>query len=150
MSSSSSTVAALPMCYCSISKSVDHRGHGSALDTLSRTGRQFVDGYFNVIGSKRLCDDGLGEGTLGVCWAMTKVTAVTKGRSTVRGDRHGGPRHSIHRQFPHTVGPRLLPGVDASMTTTALDLPSRRYLPRRCRLEGSVGAGLESQILLHH
>ena len=40
----------------------------------------------------------------------------------LRGDRHGGPRHSTHRQFLHTVGPRLLLGVDGSMVMTALDL----------------------------
>ena len=47
-------------------------------------GRQFVDGYFYVIGSKRLCDDGFGEGTLGVCWAVTEVTAIAKWRSAER------------------------------------------------------------------
>ena len=55
--------------------------HGSTVDALSQTGRQFVDRCFYVISSKGLCDDGLGEGTLGICWAMTKVTAVAKGRS---------------------------------------------------------------------
>ena len=72
------------------SKSVDHRGHGacSTLDTLSRPGGiKNVDGYFYVISSKRLCDDGLvgwNEGTLGMCWAMTEFesTAVAaEGRS---------------------------------------------------------------------
>ena len=39
------------------SKIIYHRRHGSTLDTLSRGGRQYVDGYFNIFGSKRLCDD---------------------------------------------------------------------------------------------
>ena len=59
---------------------------GSALDALSQTGGiKNVDGYFYVISSKRLCDDGLGgwnEGTLGICWAMTEFAAVAEGRST--------------------------------------------------------------------
>ena len=78
---SSSTVAITDATVALVRAFICHRGHGSALDALIRTGRQF-DGYFYVIGSKRLCDDGLGEGTLGIRWAMTKVTTVAKGRST--------------------------------------------------------------------
>ena len=46
----------------------NHRGHGGALGALIQTRGQFVDGYFYVIGSKRLCDDSLDGGTLVVCW----------------------------------------------------------------------------------
>ena len=74
-------------CYCGISKGVDQRGHGSAADTLSRTRRQVVDGYFYIISRER-CDDGLvgsDEGALGVGWAMMEFTTVAVGRSTMRG-----------------------------------------------------------------
>ena len=74
--------------YCGISKGVDQRGHGSAADTLSRTRRQVVDGYFYIISSKRLCGDGLvgsDEGALGVGWAMMEFATIAEGRSTMRG-----------------------------------------------------------------
>ena len=55
---------------------------------LSRMGRQFVDGYFYVISSEWLCDDGgvVGseEGTLGICWTMAEFAAIAKGRWTER------------------------------------------------------------------
>ena len=88
---SSSTVAVIDadLPYCSIrNKSIDHRGHGSTLDTLSQTGRQFVDGYFYAISSKQLCYDGVvvggDEGALGMCWTLAKSTAIAKGRSAER------------------------------------------------------------------
>ena len=41
-----------------------------------------VDGCFCVIGSKRLCDDGIfDEGSLGACWAMVEFATVAKARS---------------------------------------------------------------------
>ena len=35
----------------------------------------------------------------------------------LRGDRHGGPRQSMHRQFSHIVESWSLLGVDGLMTT---------------------------------
>ena len=67
-------------------RSIDHRGRGGTLDTLSRTGSQFVDCCLYVIGSKRLCDDGVvvggDEGALCVCWTMAEFAANAEGRST--------------------------------------------------------------------
>ena len=51
----------------------------------------------------------------------SKLQLLQRG-GRLRGDRHGRPRHSTHRQFPHTIGPPLLLGVDGSMMTMALDL----------------------------
>ena len=49
--------------------------HSSTLDALSRTGRQLIDGYFNIFSSKWLCDDVV---------VVTKVAAIAKGRSAQR------------------------------------------------------------------
>ena len=128
LSSSTVAVTDADLPYCSIrNKSIDHtcRGHGSTLDTLSRTGRQFVDGYFYAIGSKRLCYDGVvvggDEGALGMCWTWRNPQLLQRG-GRLRGERHGGPRQSTHRQFPQIVGPLSLLGVDGSVTTMVLDL----------------------------
>ena len=128
-----------------------HPRHGSAAGTLSRTGRQFVDGYFYVIGSKRLCEDGgvvgSNEGTLGVCWTMAKFTAIAEGRSAERGEARRA-KAVYASTVPADCGTLIVAWcrwLDDDRSRS-----SWRHQPRRYWFVGSVRARLESQILLHY
>ena len=79
---------------------------------------------------------------------MAKSTTIAKGRSAER--REARRAEAINAAAISTnsgasvvARRRWFDGDDGSG-------PSRWHLPRRRMLEGSIGAGLESQILLHH
>ena len=76
---------------------------------------------------------------------MAKSTTIAKGRSAERREARRAEAIDAAAISTNSGAPLSLLGVDGSMAMTALDL-----LGGICPGAVGLGAGLESQILLHH